>query len=342
MRILYAIQGTGNGHLSRAMELVPQFTRHGQVDVLLSGTQCEIALPFEVRHRLHGLGFVFGKKGGIDFYATYAHNRVRRFMREVNTLPIDRYDLVISDFEPVSAWACHLAGKPCIGLSNQAALLAPGAPVAEKGALLGRFILENYAPVTHAYGFHFQRYSQGIFTPVVRREVRQATVADEGHVTVYLPAYDDERILSRLAEIPFQRFEVFSKYTDKAYDVGSTLVRPIDGRAFLHSMRTSTGVLCAAGFGTTTEALTLGKRLCVIPQRHQFEQQCNAMALAALGVRVVPSLKFKHMHLVEDWLNEDEPIKVDYPDNAALIADTIVAAHSPYAHLAVNALGAVA
>lgn len=59
-------------------------------------------------------------------------------------------------------------------------------------------------------------------------------------------------------------------------------------------------------------------------------------------IRVVPSLKFKHMHLVEDWLNEDVPIKVDYPDNAAHIAHTIVAAHSPHAQLAVNALGAVA
>lgn len=342
MRILYAIQGTGNGHVSRAIELVPQFARHGTVDVLISGTQHDIALPFEVRHRLHGLGFVFGTKGGIDFYATYAHNRVRRFMREVNTLPVKGYDLVISDFEPVSAWACHLNGKSCIGLSNQAALLAPGAPVADKGARLGRFILENYAPVTQAFGFHFQRYSSDIFTPVIRAEVRHAAVCDDGHVTVYLPAYEDERIISRLAEVPFQHFEVFSRHTDRAYDVGRVLVRPIDAKAFLNSMRTSTGVLCAAGFGTTTEALTMGKRLCVIPQRHQFEQQCNAMALASMGVRVVPSLKFKHMHLIEDWLNDDEPIRVDYPDNAAQIADAVVFRSAPQAHMPVNALGAMA
>jgi hypothetical protein len=66
------------------------------------------------------------------------------------------------------------------------------------------------------------------------------------------------------------------------------------------------------------------------------------MALASMGVRVVPSLKFKHMHLIEDWLNDDEPIRVDYPDNAAQIADAVVFRSAPQAHVPVNALGAMA
>lgn len=37
MKIFYAIQGTGNGHISRAMELLPYFEKYGSVDVFLSG-----------------------------------------------------------------------------------------------------------------------------------------------------------------------------------------------------------------------------------------------------------------------------------------------------------------
>ena len=41
MKILYAIQGTGNGHLSRSMDIVPLLKKMGEVDVLVSGTQGE-------------------------------------------------------------------------------------------------------------------------------------------------------------------------------------------------------------------------------------------------------------------------------------------------------------
>ena len=37
MKILYAIQGTGNGHLSRAIDVIPALKKIGQVDVLVSG-----------------------------------------------------------------------------------------------------------------------------------------------------------------------------------------------------------------------------------------------------------------------------------------------------------------
>ena len=33
MKILFAIQGTGNGHLSRARDVYPELLKYGQVDV---------------------------------------------------------------------------------------------------------------------------------------------------------------------------------------------------------------------------------------------------------------------------------------------------------------------
>ena len=67
MKILYAIQGTGNGHLSRAKDIIPALEMRAQVDILVSGQQADITLPFEVKYRFKGLSFIFGKKGGIDF-----------------------------------------------------------------------------------------------------------------------------------------------------------------------------------------------------------------------------------------------------------------------------------
>ncbi|MFD2147446.1 hypothetical protein [Mucilaginibacter antarcticus] len=63
MKILYAIQGTGNGHLSRSMDIVPLLKKMGDVDVLVSGMQGDLNLPFPIKYKLHGFGFIFGKSG---------------------------------------------------------------------------------------------------------------------------------------------------------------------------------------------------------------------------------------------------------------------------------------
>ena len=50
MKILYAIQGTGNGHLSRARDIIPILQKKGEVDILISGIQSDVDLPYP----LHG------------------------------------------------------------------------------------------------------------------------------------------------------------------------------------------------------------------------------------------------------------------------------------------------
>ncbi len=47
MRILYAIQGTGNGHISRARDIIPYLQEKGAVDLLISGIQSDVDLPMK-------------------------------------------------------------------------------------------------------------------------------------------------------------------------------------------------------------------------------------------------------------------------------------------------------
>ena len=44
MRILYAIQGTGNGHLTRAKEIIPILQQKGTLDILVSGNENNLDL----------------------------------------------------------------------------------------------------------------------------------------------------------------------------------------------------------------------------------------------------------------------------------------------------------
>ena len=46
IKILYAFQGTGNGHVARARDLVPRLSNYAEVDVLVAGTQSDLNLDF--------------------------------------------------------------------------------------------------------------------------------------------------------------------------------------------------------------------------------------------------------------------------------------------------------
>jgi len=327
MKILYAVQGTGNGHLSRAMDVIPCLQKRADVDILISGIQADLKLPFEVKYRKHGLSFIFGKAGGVDLWKTFMSNKVREIMKEVNEIPVEEYDLVINDFEPVTAWACYLREHPCIGLSHQAAVLNKQSPIPEEVDMMGKFILKHYAPVNISYGFHFQPYSDSIFTPVIRQQIRIQQVNDKGHYTVYLPAYDDARLLKNLLRFENIQWEVFSKHNRVPFSLKNVNVQPINNEKFIESMASSHGILCGAGFETPAEALFLKKKLLVIPMKNQYEQHLNAAALKQMGIPVIKNLKAKNDAVINEWLLSDHVVNVDYPDCTQEIIDKILAAY---------------
>jgi uncharacterized protein (TIGR00661 family) len=328
MKILYAIQGTGNGHLSRARDIVPILSKLGDLDILVSGVQADVEFPFPVKYRFRGLSFIFGKKGGVDLLATYRNSNLKQLLAEINSLPVEEYDLVLNDFEPVSAWACFNKGLPCISLSHQAAVLDKKAPRPKRFDPVGKITLKNYAPVTDRYGFHFQRYSDGIFTPVIRQEVRKLKASDQGYYLIYLPAYSDKRILKTLSQFPDVQWVVFSKHGKEVRTEGNVSFQPVNNEAFLKSFAGATGVLCGAGFETPAETLYLGKKLMVVPMKGQYEQQCNAAALKKMGVPVLNNLKEKRWHLIGKWLSASAVALADYPDETEAIVRMVVEKHA--------------
>ncbi len=327
MKILYAIQGTGNGHLSRARDIIPILQQKGELDILISGIQADVDLPYPIKYRFKGLSFIFGKKGGIDIVDTYQKANLKQLFNEINSLPVEDYDLVISDFEPVSSWACKKKHKVCIGLSHQSAVINKKSPKPKKTDVIGKAVLRNYAPVTASYGFHFEKYDEQIFTPVIRQQIREAKPQKKSHYTVYLPAYSDEKIIQVLSICNGIEWEVFSKHSKKTYRVKNVRIQPINNEAFIDSFINCTGILSGAGFETPAEALYLKKKLLVIPMKGQYEQQCNAAALKKMGVPVIKSLKKKHISTIQNWLDSSQKILVNYPDETEKIINNILKEH---------------
>ncbi len=328
MRILYAIQGTGNGHLSRAQELIPILKKYAEVDVLLSGTQCSETTELEVRFRRKGLSIVSGKKGKISWYRTWKEMHFIQFFKDILNLPVREYDLVISDFEPLAAWSAKYYQVPCFELSHQCAVSNPNAPKPILFAPVSRLTLAYLIPSNHRVGFHFKEYSQNVKLPLIREIVRNSYVDDKGHYTVYLPAFDADFLGEKLSKIDDVKWQVFVKELPKKKYSGITFFK-VDNHRFVKSMATSTGVFCGAGFETPAEALFLKKKLMVIPMKGQFEQECNALALKQMGVRTLSRLDEKGVQKIEKWVRTPEKVYVNYGDH---VEDVVIELLEEFEH----------
>jgi uncharacterized protein (TIGR00661 family) len=323
MKILYAIQGTGNGHVSRAREIVPLLQQHGDLDILISGTQADVKLAQEVKYQLHGFSFIFGKKGGVDHFKTWKNMNLFRFKKDMNAVPLKEYNLIINDFEPVTAWACKSQGIESVSLSHQASFKSKKVP-RPRTIDWGKLILSRYAPTTHHIGFHFERYDDFIYTPVIRSEIRELVTTDLGHYTVYLPAIDDKDLVRLLKQIPSVSWEVFSKHTKTSYNDGNVFVEPVNNTKFNQSMASSAGLFTGGGFEGPAEALFLGKKLLVAPMRFQYEQQCNAYALKKLGLPVIWGSNRNWLPILKDFVNNPQSHQFNFPDETAAIVAGVV------------------
>jgi uncharacterized protein (TIGR00661 family) len=323
MKILYAIQGTGNGHLARATEIVPILKSMADTDVLVSGTQADLKVPFYIDYSFSGLSFIVGQNGGVDLLKTLQRIPILNFFHDIRNLPVEKYDLVISDFEPVSAWACRLRGVSCVGLSHQNAVLHPSAPQPEFNDFFGKLILKHYAPAKMNYGFNFKAFSPVIFPPVIRATIRTAEATVKTHYTVYLPAYSNQQILDVLSQIPDTEWQVFSKHSNQHYRVGNIQFHPVSLEGFTESFLSCTGLICTAGFEGPAEAIFLGKKLCVIPMKGQYEQHCNAAYLKSMGIKVLDHLTGS-VPEISDWIQNSKVLQIRFPDLTVEILKSIL------------------
>jgi len=290
MKIFYAVQATGNGHISRAMEILPYLERYGNVDIFLSGANNSLALDTPVKYRSKGLSLFYTNSGGLNYWEIARKIAPLRVWKEVRDLPVEKYDLVINDFECITSLACQLKRVPSVNFGHQASFISPKVPRPEHREFMGEFILRNYARATQYVGLHFKQYDDFILPPVIKKEILQAESRDKGHVTVYLSSFSDATVRTWLQPLKDFRFQVFSKEVKQPVQDGNILFIPVNKSAFNKSLVSCTAIITGAGFETPAEALYLGKKLLVIPIRGQYEQFCNAAALAKMGVPVLKNL----------------------------------------------------
>jgi uncharacterized protein (TIGR00661 family) len=325
MKILYGVQTTGNGHISRSRELIRELKNLGHtVQVLLSGRKP--AMPselkdFEPYQRLKGLTFCT-YRGRLKYFHTAFSLDFFQFYRDIASFNGTGFDLVITDFEPISARLARRKSLPSIGVGHQYAFVH-AIPLSGDNPL-ARFVIKNFAPADHPVGLHWHHFNLPILPPIVPQKINGSDRRIDNKILVYLPF---ERLNDVLALLkPFRRYEFFIYHgLIQAEDSGTLHLRPYSRNGFLNDLTECSGVISNAGFELASEAMYLGKKILVKPLAGQMEQISNALAITSLQLGM--AMNRLNNVKVAQFLDRPAGAPIKFPNVARLIAKWIEAGH---------------
>lgn len=310
MKLLYGVQGTGNGHITRAIALTQALSQFPEVevDVLVSGRQPE-HLPLAARNVDWRRGLTFyTHAGSVQVRQTLTGNNLVRLLMDVNALQLDHYDVIISDFEPVVAWSTRRRGRPCIGFGHQYAFYFDIPMRGNNPLNLG--LLKSMAPADRRIGLHWHHFDYPILPPVIDVSVPEKRQIEHNKIVVYLPFEDAQQITELLRRCGDYNFYIYHpQLTDS--DDANIHCRKTSRQTFQQDLNDCNGVICNTGFELISECLALGVKVLTKPLGGQFEQLSNGAALQHLDYATVTDNLF--LPSIEKWLKSSKSIQINYP-----------------------------
>ena len=320
MKILYGVQATGNGHITRARAMNKAFQQTDlSVDYLFSGRERDDFFDMEEFGDFNcraGMTFVT-EAGKVNVIETARQNQFRQLFRDIKNLDLSAYDLVLTDFEPITAWAAKKQGKRSVAIGHQYAF-DHNIPKRGNNPVTALF-MQHFAPASIRLGLHWHHFGCPILPPIADTHEQAITTVDN-KIVVYLGFEQQSDILDLITPFSDYDFYVYGKI-NKAEDRGHIKLCSLSREGFLNDLASCNGVITNAGFELASEAIHLGKKLLVKPLKGQMEQLSNAKALEQLQLGV--SMDQLDQKVLKDWLVNFKSKRVIYPSVPDALAQWI-------------------
>jgi uncharacterized protein (TIGR00661 family) len=298
MRITYGVLSQGQGHVNRAAVLVSRLRARGhRVDVLLSGdTPPAYARGvlgdfehFAVPNLVIEDGRVARRRTLLSFGRSLP-TRIEHARQLARRLAQDRVDLVLTDFEPISAWAATLARIPSAGVSGQYRITRTNAPSPPgvRGGSVARAMMNAWTtPLDRYFAVSFAedaptRPRTTVVPPIVDDALRERSRAPGGFYLAYLYSYDLARVTAALGRHP-ARFRVYGMGGPGRAAENIELCAT-DRATFLDDLARCDGAILNGSFQGVCEAAALGKPVLSIPFQSQYEESFNAHQVERAGL----------------------------------------------------------
>jgi len=320
VRIIYGVQSTGRGHLSRLLGLKPLFDRDGhELLLIISGHDDPpadiVEMLGDVRcERFRGLPMIEDGAGGVSKAATataFARHLPRlfeSFQRAHRLISAFAPDFIVSDFDPITGSPFVAPGTFKVGIGNEATLSHPGAvrPAKARFDRLNIQVLRKLftSGIDVLLGCHFHPLDGSCLPPILRPEALSVVPENRGHVVVYHAFRGLLAPILAYAERHPERPIIIYADTPPPQGGPENVRYEPDPRRFIEDLATCDAYVGTAGFQTICEAFYLGKKIVVRPIAGQYEQRWNAAQL--------------EMHGMGRWLHEDLEEDLSTPCNRTL------------------------
>jgi len=296
VRIVYGVSGEGSGHSSRAREVMTHLLEAGHEVRAASYDRgfANLRDDFDVLE-IEGL-HIATEENRVSLVETFTHNlaRMSEGVRSLKGLRDELFrawkpEVVITDFEPMSAYLANHYELPLVTIDNQHRMRYMAYPRPEalkRDARLTETVIRALVPkpdvslVTTFWFGEVKNERTFLFPPILRRSILETRPGEGEHVLVYFTQGFDA-FLAHLRDLPDQRFVVYG--TGRAGEEGNLRFEAPSREGFRAHLATARAVISTAGFTLMTEALHLGKPLLALPMAGQFEQELNAHLLEASG-----------------------------------------------------------
>ena len=323
MKILYGIQLTGNGHITRSSQLIKSLLDNGfDVDIITSGNNSQLNIPFKVKKHFEGLSMYYGNKGSIDWMETFKQSNVKQFFKDI-IYDVSGYDMVISDFEQISAWSAKKHRITSIGFGNQYSFTSNKLPRPSVKDTIAETFLKRFAKCDYNIGLSYEIYDDFMCKPLINENLIDKEVKDDNFYLIYLPSLPVDSILSELDDFKDYNWKIYSPNIKINSTNDNIELRRPNKDEFTNDLLNCTGIITASGFSTTSEALILNKKLWSIPIKGQYEQLCNAISLRKMGVMTE---KFRK-EFIYNWITHYKEINYNWEDPTKDIIQKIIKIH---------------
>lgn len=334
-KIIYAVAGEGFGHSSRSHLVGQRFIDAGH-DVMFVGSQKSLTYLkqyFDDRVKaIFGLSFAYGD-GNVDPLETLKKN-IRK-LPEANKQNDELFkkhfkpfapDLVVSDYEPFSAWWALRNKVPFISIDHIHMLTLCKLQHQAKNwfsRLTASMVTEFYYVGAATYIIlNFFRTSLKIDAavlapPVVRPAVTSLQPQQGEHILIYSTAAQAEEQLQEIcSKFASQKFYIYG--FDKKAEFKNCIFKERCTEGFLADLAGCRGVIASAGFSLISECMYLKKKMLLLPLAGQYEQIINAHYIQKLGLGL--SAEKLNDVVLARFLDElDKPMPDDeriiWPDN---------------------------
>ena len=323
MKILYGINATGNGHISRARIIIAELKKRGHdISCIISGRNDDSLYDIgEFKPFVLKKGFTFSKKDGrIKYLRTFFNIDLIQFVKDIKSID-EQFDLVITDFEPVSAYFSRIKNIPAFGIGHQYSFYK-NIPMTVKMRFTRILFPYIYTPIKNVIPSHFSHFNQHILPPFLSKIITNHNLKanSKDNVLVYLAWEELEKMIALLNQIEEKHFIYYCDIQNEKV-VKNVTLKPFSENGFKNDLIENKYLITNAGFQLPAEALFVGKKILCKPLDGQPEQEHNAKILNDLGYATIS--KTIDINSINNWLHSSKKIKIDFPNPLNLIIDII-------------------